>query len=287
MSIETQGIDHIKVIMIDETDIPPYPEGSSQWCRRLLTHIPDLEVIFGGETEYEHTYMKYLPGVKYDVYDYKRSRYPVSGTEVRSNYLAHWDYMLGSARAFFCRRVLLTGTESCGKTTATKYLAKIFHTSWSEEEGRYYSEKYLGGNEDVFTLEDFSRIAHSQMLIDEDTMKNANRVCFFDTDAVITQFYCELYLGQKNGDIEKYVDPMKYDAVFLMSPEVEWVPDGLRFVDNQSERERLHEKLRYMYLDRGFKNIIDVTKETYIERLDYMIKHVDAMLKDRLYMSRY
>jgi len=288
MSIEAQGIDNIKVVMIDETDMLPYPDGSEKWTAALMERIPDLEVIFGGETEYSNTYMRFLPHVKYDVYDYKRSRYPVSGTEVRENYLEHWDYMLGTARSLFCRRVLVTGTESCGKTTLVKYLAKIFHTSWSEEEGRYYSERYLGGNEDVFQPHDFSRIAHQQMLVDEDTMRNANRICFFDSDATVTQFYCELYLGQSNPDIEKYVDPMKYDVVLMLSPSVEWVPDGLRFVGKQSERERLHEKLRYMYIDRGFKDkVIEIADPEYEFRLKRAITISDMLLGDRHYMSRY
>ena len=49
MSIETQGIDNIKVIMIDETEMPSYPDGSEQWTAKLIELIPDLEVIFGGE----------------------------------------------------------------------------------------------------------------------------------------------------------------------------------------------------------------------------------------------
>lgn len=287
MSIETQGIDHIEVVMLDESDIPPYPDGSVQWCERLLDLIPDLEIIFGGEAEYEHTFMKHIPNVKYDVYDYKRSRYPVSGTEVRLDYLKHWDYVLGAARGFFCRRVLLTGTESCGKTTMTKYLAKIFHTSWSEEEGRHYSEKFLGGNEKVFKPMDFYIIAHNQMIVDLETMRAANRVCFFDTDAVVTQYYCEQYLGQTNPDIEKYVDPMKYDVVLLCAPTVEWVPDGQRFLGDQTERVKLHEKLRYMYLDRGFKNIIEVDQNNYQERLNMAIKIADKLTADKHYMGRY
>ena len=286
MSIETQGIGHIEVVMLDETGVPAYPEGSAQWTKMLMELIPDLEVIFGGESEYKDTYMKHLPGVKYDVFDYKRSRYPVSGTEVRKDYLKHWDYILGAARAFFCRRILVTGTESCGKTTLVRYLAKIFHTSWSEELGRDYSVLYLGGNEQVFKPMDFFIIAHDQMLIDLSTMKAANRICFFDADAVVTQYYCKLYLGQTNPDIEKYIDPMKYDAVLLCAPDVPWVADGLRWKSDQTERERLHAKLEYMYKDRGFKNIITLAG-SYTERLEAAIEVADSLLADRLLMSRY
>jgi len=289
LSLELQSFDHIKVVMLDETGIPEYPDGSVQWCKMLTDLIPEkIDVIFGGEMEYQDTYMKHLPGIEYNVYDYKRSRYPVSGTEVRHNYLEHWDYILGSARPFFARRVLITGTESCGKSTLVKYLGKIFHTSWSEEYGRYYSADYLGGNEDLFQLSDFARIARIQQAQDEIALKGANRICFFDTDAVITQYYCHIYTGNHNPIIYSYVDPQKYDMVLMMGPTVGWVEDGLRFKSEQAERERLHKKLLYMYLDRGFKDkIIEINDDNYSARLARVMDFADKLLADRTFMSRY
>ena len=288
LSLEFQTIDHIKTLMLDETKIPPYPDGSVQWCKTLTDLIPEkIDVIFGGEMEYQDTYMKNLPNVKYNMYDYKHSRYPVSGTEIRHNYLEHWDYILGSARPFFARRVLITGTESCGKSILTKYLGKIFHTSWSEEYGRYYSTEYLGGNEDLFSFNDFRNIAWKQKEQDNITLKTANKIAFFDSDAVVTQYYCEMYMGQPNPLVERFVDPQKYDVVFLMGPTVEWFPDGFRFKNNQNERLKLHKKLYYMYRARGFKNIIEINDPKYSVRLNKAIKIIDKLLVDKNYMNRY
>jgi len=255
----------------------------------LTDLIPEkIDVIFGGEQEYEDTYMKHLPGIEYNVYDYARSRYPVTGTEIRHNYLKHWDYILGSARGFFARRVLITGTESCAKSTLVKYLAKIFHTSWSEEYGRYYSADYLGGNENLFQLADFARIAGIQDTQDKKALKGANRIVFFDSDAVVTQYYCEMYLGQPNPLIESLIDPQKYDLVLMMSPTVNWVDDSLRFMGKQEDRERLHKKLLYMYLDRGFKDkIIEINDTNYSDRLARATEYADKLIADRTFMSRY
>jgi len=275
--------------MLDETGIPAYPDGSVQWCKMLIDLIPGrIDVIFGGEMEYQDTYMKHLPGIEYNVYDYKRSRYPVSGTEVRHNYLKHWDYILGSARGFFTRRILVTGTESCAKSTLVKYLAKIFHTSWSEEYGRYYSKDYLGGNESLFQLADFHKVAGIQHAQDEQALKGANRICFFDTDAVVTQYYCELYLGQPNPMVETFVDPQKYDLVLMMEPTVDWVDDSLRFMGKDKDRWRLHKKLLYMYFDRGFKGkIIEINDKNYSARLERVTDYADKLVADRTFMSRY
>jgi HTH-type transcriptional repressor of NAD biosynthesis genes len=289
LSLELQGLDNIEVVMLDETGIPPYPDGSVQWCKMLIELIPEkIDVIFGGELEYRDTYMKHMSDIEYNVYDYKRSRYPVSATEVRNNYLEHWDYILGSARPFFARRVLVTGTESCAKSTLVKYLAKIFHTSWSEEYGRHYSTDFLGGNEDLFQLDDFARVARIQEAQDEQALKGANRICFFDTDAVVTQYYCRLYLGQQNPLIEASVNPQKYDVVLMMSPETAWVADGLRFKGKQEERKRLHKKLLYMYFDRGFRDkIIEIDDPEYDTRLQRATAISDMLLGSHAYMNRY
>jgi HTH-type transcriptional repressor of NAD biosynthesis genes len=287
LSIELQNIDHIKVIILDETGIPPYPYGCIPWAKKLLEAVPEkFEVIFGGDTEYGDTYMKSMPGVAYEVFDRKRNRYPISATKVRMDYLDNWDYILGSAREFFARRVLITGTESCGKTTIVRYLAKIFHTSWSEEWGRHYPDKYLGGNDKLLATEDFFRIAFEQQMQDEHALHTANRIAFFDSDAVVTQFYCKMYTGKGNKDIEKFVDPDKYDVVLILSPDVEWIADGMRWKSRQKERMKLHRELGDMYVARGFKRIITIDSSSYNGRLIEAVRISDKLLANRFYMSR-
>lgn len=287
LSKELQNFDHISVLILDESDIPPYPEGTVQWCARLREVVPEeFDVIFGGDVEYKDTYMQSFPGVDYVVRDRKNGRYPVSGTEIRKDPFKHWDYILGSAREFFCRRVLVTGTESCGKTTLTKYLGKIYNTSWTEEYGRYYSRDHLGGNESLFRPEDFHNIAWKQRQLDEDAIRSANRIVFFDTDAVVTQYYCNQYLRTACPLVENFVNPDRYDAVFMMAPTVKWVPDGQRFLGEEKTRQLLHDRLYQMYLNRGFRRIIRIDNEDYNARLEKAMFIADKLLENREYMSR-
>lgn len=289
LSIELQNIEHVKVITLDETGIPPYPEGCAAWAKKLKEVMPvEFDVIFGGEVEYKNTYMKSFPDIIYEVYDYTRSRYPISATDIRTDYLKHWDYILGSARQFFARRVLISGTESCGKTTLVKYLAKIFHTSWSEEAGRYYPNKYLGNNDKLLTTEDFFRIAFLQQMQDEEALalRSANKIVFFDSDAVVTQFYCNMYTGKYVSEIDRFIDPDKYDVVLLLSPSVEWIADGMRWKSGTSERFRLHGELCDMYAEYHFNRVIHIDADSYNSRLNKAVDIVDQMLADRFYMSR-
>lgn len=253
LSIELQDLPHIKVITLDESNIPLYPNGWEEWASLLEKTVPErFDVIFGGEIDYIQGNSKYFPYATYEVFDYPRSIFPISATEIRKNPYAHWDYILGSARGFFSKKILITGTESCGKTTLTKYLAKTFYTSWSNEVGRYYAGRYLGGNEDAFTDDDFLSISYKQKDQDEDAIRTSNKLVFFDTDAVVTDYYSRLYMGHSNKKVVQFIDPLKYDLVFIMTPSVEWVADGQRRNGKDEERQALHSMLYSMYLEFGF-----------------------------------
>ena len=116
LSQELQGFDHIRVVMLDEADIPIYPYGWERWTQKLLEVVPEkFDVIFGGEIEYEENHKKYFPEVVYEVFDNNRERIPVSATSIRQNPLKYWGYIVESARHFFAKKVLIAGTESCGK----------------------------------------------------------------------------------------------------------------------------------------------------------------------------
>ncbi|OOB77241.1 MAG: hypothetical protein BEN18_10875 [Epulopiscium sp. Nuni2H_MBin001] len=259
---ELEDFAHIKVISIDCA-----PEDSELWSCQLHEIVPDIDVMFVGEVSYKDEFIRHYPDVDYIVYDPDRLEVDISATEIRDNPYKHWDFMLGSVRPHFAKKVLLVGTESCGKSSLTKMLAKIFHTSWAREEGRYYADKYLGGNWDCITKEDFFRIAYEQRQIEDDAIRNANKITFFDTDSLITQYYCEQFFGEFNDDLYVFIDPSRYDMVLIMKPDVKWVGDGTRFLGEQKMREKLHKKVLQMYIDRGYTNIYELGGN-YEERLE-------------------
>lgn len=283
LSIELSDLEHIKVVMLDEDEagIPAHPFGWEKWCKKVREVVGEpFDVIFGGEPEYaEQGFTEFLPEAVYEVYDSERSRYPISATEIRDKPFKHWDYILGAARPYFTKKVLITGTESCGKTTLTKMLAKIYFTSWSFEAGRYYSHKHTGGNLKVFNQEDFFNICLEQKLADEDAIRTANKITFIDTDAVVTQYYCELYLGKQNPLIETLIEPQKFDVVLMLKPDVKWVADGERFLGEDSVRMELHNKLKNMYIERGFGDKIIEISGSYNERLNKALKIADDLIK--------
>ena len=275
---ELQDMPHIKVVKLDESDIPEYPNGWSEWTRLLQKAVnEDINVFFCGEYEYVDNLKKYFPTAEVNLYDPERTNYNISATKIREDVIANWEHILCPARPFFAKKILIAGSESCGKTTLTKALAKLYCTSWSEEVGRYYAQKYLGGDETIFTDADFARIARQQLEQDYEALRTCNKICFFDTDATITQYYSILYMGHRNAEVESCIDPNKYDVVFLLKPDVTWVNDGQRLNGDQEKREALHERLKHMYIERGFEDKIVEIGGNYNERLNSIINHLGGI----------
>ncbi|MDY5912071.1 MAG: multifunctional transcriptional regulator/nicotinamide-nucleotide adenylyltransferase/ribosylnicotinamide kinase NadR [Inconstantimicrobium porci] len=266
-----QDMDHIKVVVLDENNMGDDENSWNVWADRLKDVVKEhIDVFYCRDLDDSRRIKHCFKNTKVNLVDRNDTIFNVNSSEIRKSPFKYWDYILGPARPYFTKKVLITGTESSGKTTLTKSLAKIFNTSWSEEEGRYYAEKFLGGDENYFTDEDFIRMTHLQVEQDYDAMRNANKICFFDTDATATQYYSRLYMGHENKIVESYINPDKYDLVLLLKPDVEWVADGQRLNGNQEKRERLYLNLKQMYVERGFKNIIEISGD-YNTRLNTAI----------------
>lgn len=274
LSQELIDLNHIKVKVLDESNIPEYPNGWETWAKLMQETVgEEINEFFVGETIYVDKLQHYFPKCHVTLFDVNRTRFNISATEIRKSPLKHWDYILGSARSYFTKKILIAGTESSGKTTLTKELAKLYYTSWSEEVGRYYTIKFKGGDEEYYTDEDFTRIAHQQIEQDYDTLRHANKICFFDTDATATQYFSKLYMGHSNPIVEAYINPKKYDVVFLLTPDVEWIDDGTRLNGSQDRRLELHNQLKEMYVNKGF-NVIEV-RGNYNERLNIVTDYID------------
>ena len=278
-SQQVQDMPHIQVRVLDESDIPVYPEGWQEWSKRMREVVcAPIDAFFVGDLSYSETLASYFPEAKVELFDPSRTRYPISATEIRKNILGNWHYILGAARPFFAKKVLIAGTESCGKTTLTKCLAKLYNTSWSEEVGRYYARDDLGNDETIYTDEDFGRIAHIQYEQDYHALRSANKVCFFDTDATYTDYFSELYMGHRNELVEKYIDHTRYDRLFYLMPDVRWVADGQRLNGDEDRRRILNDRLLQMYRDYGFGDKITIISGDYNARLHKAIQLVDDLL---------
>lgn len=270
-----QDTPHIEILHLDENSHPLPPHGWEVWSndiKNLLGFIPD--VVFSSEIKYDENYKKFFPNTKHIMIDPKRDRFPVSSTLIRKNPYKYWSFIPAVVRPHFVKKILVTGTESCGKTTVVRTLAKIYNTSRVEEFGKFYSRDYLGGEDMAFTDYDFARIAtmHEEQIWN--ACLSANKLTIIDTDAITTQMYSQIYMGHDNEVVEAVSKFQYFDLVLLLTPEVEWIRDENRFLGDQETRNKLHYQLKEMYTSRGV-NVVEIGGTSYSERLDTAIKAID------------
>ncbi|MCX5156217.1 AAA family ATPase [Streptomyces sp. NBC_00291] len=179
--------------------------------------------------------------------DPDRSLFPVSGTAVRADPAACWEFLGPAVRAALTRRVVVLGAESTGTTTLSRDLAAHYRrrggvwakTGWVAEYGRRYSEEKLAAarstdpaaswSEVSFASEEFPVIARRQDAEEEQAARLGSPVLFCDTDSFATGIWHERYMGGRNEEVEEIASRTRRD-LYLLTDDV-GVPfedDGLR-----------------------------------------------------------
>ena len=264
---------HIEIRYLDESQIAAYPNGWKEFIDLLKITVPEkIDYIFSSELEYDKFYKKLLPEAEHIIIDHKRKEKKISGTEIRKNPYKNWEFIPSIVRPFFVKKVVLIGTESCGKTTLTKFLAKAYNTSWAEEYGRNYIYEECGGNEDNLQYNDYIKITMHQKKLEDDAIRHSNKIVFIDTEAIVTQFYCKLYEGKEDPAINEIIKRQNYDLWLYLESDVNWVEDGLRKNGSEENRENGKMLLRELLEKNNILGKVSYVYGNYEERLDRALR---------------
>lgn len=173
-----------------------------------------------------------------------RKSIAISGTAIRADLDKHWSFLHPAVRAWYVRRVVVTGAESTGSTTLAQALAERLACPWVPEYGREWSEIRPGGLSAPWKTEEFVHIATTQIEREEAGARaslNLWLVC--DTDALATTLWHERYVGHSSEDVSaaasKQVRPF---ARILTGDEIPFVQDGMR--DGEHIRHAMQERFR-------------------------------------------
>lgn len=223
-------------VVPDELD----PDDSQAWAdatKRWLSFVPDA--VFTSEA-YGDSYAHFL-GSHHVLVDQFRLAAPVSGTAVRQNPLAHWDFLEPCVRAFFAVRVCVLRAESTGTTTLAQALAGLYKTTWVREYGRDYWEEKQKRGESEWRTDEFVHIARRQSTEEDEAARQANRVLVCDTDAFATAVWHERYLEFRSPDVEKISQTRRRaDLYLLTNVDIPFVQDGAR--DGEHLRLWMHKR---------------------------------------------
>jgi NadR type nicotinamide-nucleotide adenylyltransferase len=208
-----------------------HPEFWPIWTDIVRRHAGAVDVVFTSE-EYGDELARRL-GARHVCVDLARKAYPVSGTAIRRDPLAHWDYIPPVVRPSYVHRIAILGTESTGKTTLAERLATAFCTEWVPEYGRAYCE---GRDPRDLTPADFDAIGRGQVAAEELAARLANRVLVCDTDVRTTATWSDIILGTRSAWLSRAAAEREYSHVVLLDDDVPWVNDGTRVLRDERAR---------------------------------------------------
>jgi NadR type nicotinamide-nucleotide adenylyltransferase len=227
-TVRSAVVDHV----IDYSDAAVY----DFWAATIkeVTGRQSFDLLLTSEPAYGDMTAERI-GARHVLVDPDRAAVPLSATMVRANPYAHWEQLSPGVRAWYAKRVLLTGAESTGTTTTAEALAELYQTVWVPEYGREYSIPKDARGE-TWTTAEFVHIARRQQELEDEAAREANRILFCDTDALATAIWHEQYLGSRAPEVEAVARARTYDLILLTAADIPWVQDGDRNSDEVRQR---------------------------------------------------
>ena len=143
-------------------------------------------------------------------------------------------------------RVVLTGSESTGKTTLAADLARHYDVLWVPEYVRSYAAWKLA----PLDAGDVTPIALGQIAVQDAALRRAKGLVLLDTDLLSTAVYAEHYYGQCPEWVTQSVLARRADLYLLCDIDVPWTADPQR--DRPDDREAMQRLFRDALGSRGF-----------------------------------
>ena len=167
-------------------------------------------------------------------------------------------------------RVVLTGSESTGKSTLAEQLAARYGAECVPEFVRGFAERKGAPIE----YSDHGAIARGQIALEDEHIARAGRLVVQDTDLLSTVVYCRHYFGACPPWIEESAHARRPDLYLLCEIDLPWVADGVR------DRGHLREEMQQQFRDTAMASGAAVAIVTGVgeSRLERAVEAIDALL---------
>lgn len=167
-------------------------------------------------------------------------------------------------------RIVLTGSESTGKTTLAAQLAAHYGVEFVPE----FVREYAAQKGEPVVMSDHGAIARGQMALENEYAARADKLLFQDADLLSTVAYYTHYSGgcpQWIQDEAKKRHPNLYLLAYIDTP---WVADGIR--DRGDRREEMHQVFidTLKRFDAPYADLSGLNED----RLQNAVRIVDALL---------
>lgn len=276
----TKDMEWVKVIEIFDTSTCKDDYDWEKGRDDIVAAIGEkIDVVFCGD-DYKGTnkFEKLYPNCT--IYYLSRDRIKISSTEIRRNPMKYYEYLPKVVKPYYVKKVVIIGTESCGKSILVSNLAKIYNTTYVEEVGRDVCDN-AGGINNMMPA-DFIEILCKHKVRELEAMKEANRVLFIDTEAIVTLYYLKLLFE----DTKEIINPIinlgdsisklnnDYFYIFL-EPDVKWVQDGTRTYGEDEVRGKNNIMLKEMLDERNIKyEVVSGDYHTRLQKIKWLVNNI-------------
>jgi NadR type nicotinamide-nucleotide adenylyltransferase len=166
-------------------------------------------------------------------------------------------------------RVVLTGSESTGKSSLAAELARHYDAPLVPEFVRGYAQERGG----VIEFADHGPITRGQMALEDQYIARGGSLLVQDTDLLSTVVYCRHYFGRCPEWIEVAAAARRPTLYLLCEIDVPWVADGVR--DRGDRREEIQALFRDEVLASGVRTVAIVGDEA--ARLAAAVAAIDSL----------
>lgn len=131
------------------------------------------------------------------------------------------------------KKIVITGSESTGKSTLTAQLAAHFNTPYVEE----YARRFIDQLDRPYVKEDLIDIAKGQLATEKKVSLLSPEILLCDTDLLTIKIWSEFKYGDCDPFIIEQFTQNVPDLYLLCEPDLPWKPDPQR--ENPEDREAL------------------------------------------------
>lgn len=172
------------------------------------------------------------------------------------------------------KRLVVTGSESTGKTTLATALARQFSAPLSTE----FVREYAAARQGHIGVADHWPIARGQMQSEDEAITRGNLtggpLVLHDTDLLSTVAYAHHYTGQCDAGLEQLARRRLADHYLLLDIDVPWIADGVR--DREAQRAEVHALFEATLVRFGAS--YSLVHGTWDERVAFAVRTTAALL---------
>lgn len=132
-------------------------------------------------------------------------------------------------------RIVITGAESCGKSTLTEQLSQWLNLPFAAE----YARVYLEQNGPDYDLDQLVHLSQLHRHYQQAEVGDAP-LGIFDTDLINYKIWTEVVFGHCPAVIREAMAEESCHRYLLCQPDIPWQPDPLRH--NPNDREMLYQR---------------------------------------------